>query len=86
MRIPVQAESPPRGLADLAARIRGGSDAGEPFVEAILALDRALWTAEAAGWTGGLLAARLPRELGPPSARRRSGATVPGGLPSLHPA
>ena len=79
-------ESPPRDLADLAARVRGGSDAGEPFVEAILALDRALWAAEAAGWTGESLAARLPRELGPPPGRRRSGATVPGGLPSLHPA
>ena len=78
-------ESPPRDLADLAARVRGGSDAGEPFVEAILALDRALWAAEAAGWTGESLAARLPREIGSPPARRRS-ATVPGGLPSLHPA
>ena len=78
-------ESPPRDLADLAARVRGGSDAGEPFVEAILALDRALWAAEAAGWTGESLAARLPREIGPPPARRRS-APVPGGLPSLHPA
>ena len=77
-------DSPPRDLVDLAARIRGGSGAGDPFVEAILALDHALWSAEAAGWTGESLAARLPREIGPPPERRR--AASPGGLPSLHPA
>ena len=79
-------ESPPRDLVSFVARVRNESLAGESeaFAEAILALDRALWSAEAAGWTGESLAARLPREIGPP-ARRRT-ATVPGGLPSLHPA
>ena len=80
-------ESPPRDLVSFVARVRNGSLTGEPeaFAEAILALDRALWSAEAAGWTGESLAARLPREIGPPPARRRT-AIVPGGLPSLHPA
>ena len=77
-------ESPPRDLADLVARIRGGSIDGEPFAEAILDLDHAVWSAEDTGWTGGSLAARLPREIGPPPARR--GRVAPGGLPSLHPA
>ena len=80
----VWSESPPRDLADLAARVRGGPFSGESFAEAILALDRALWSAEAAGWTGESLAAWLPRELEPPPARRH--AAAPGGLPSLHPA
>ena len=77
-------ESPPRDLADLVARVRGGSFAGEPFAEAILDLDQAVWSAEDTGWTGDSLAARLPREIGPPPARRGGGTT--GGLPSLHPA
>ena len=77
-------ESPPRDLVDLAARAGGGPGAGEPFAEAILALDRALWSAEDGRWTGESLAARLPREIGPPPSRRRAGAS--GGLPSLHPA
>ena len=77
-------EPPPRDLADLVARIRGGSIAGEPFAEAVLDLDRALWSAGGAGWNGESLATRLPREIGPPPDRRTGGAT--GGLPSLHPA
>ena len=77
-------ESPPRDLVDLAARAGDDPGAGEPFAEAVLALDRALWSAEDGRWTGESLAARLPREVGPPPSRRRAGAS--GGLPSLHPA
>ena len=79
-------ESPPRDLVALAARVRDEPPAGEPeaFAEAILALDRALWSAGGGGWTGESLAARLPREIGPPPVRR--GGAAPGGLPSLHPA
>ena len=79
-------EPPPRDLVALAARVRDEPLAGEPeaFAEAILALDRTLWSAEGGGWTGESLAARLPREIGPPPARRDGDA--PGGLPSLHPA
>ena len=73
-------ESPPRDLIALAARVRD-----EPLAEALLALDRALWSARDTGWTGQALAARLPREPGPlrESPRRRHTAER---LPSLHPA
>ena len=71
-------DSPPRDLVALAARVRDA-----PLAEAILALDRTLWSARNTGWTGEALAACLPRDLGPPPASRR--AAVPGGLPSLHP-
>ena len=72
-------ESPPRDLIALAARIRG-----QPLVEAILVLDRALWSARDTGWNGQSLAAELPRELGsPPSPPHRAGADR---LPPLHPA
>ena len=72
-------ESPPRDLIALAARTRG-----QPLAEAILILDRALWSARDPGWSGRSLAAGLPRELGPPLARsQRAGADR---LPSLHPA
>ena len=76
----VWTESPPRDLIALAARVRD-----EPLAEALLALDRALWSARDTGWTGRTLAARLPRELGPrpESPRRRHAAER---LPSLHPA
>ena len=72
-------ESPPRDLIALAARTRG-----QPLAEAILVLDRALWSARDTGWNGRSLAAGLPRELGsPPSPPHRAGADR---LPSLHPA
>ena len=72
-------ESPPRDLIALAARIRG-----QPLAEAILVLDRALWSARDTGWSGRSLAAELPRALGPSPARsQRAGADR---LPSLHPA
>ena len=77
-------ESPPRDLVDLAARAGDDPGAGEPFAEEILALDRALWSAEDGRWTGESLAARLPREIGQPPSRRRTDASD--GLPSLHPA
>ena len=76
----VWTESPPRDLIALAARVRD-----EPLAEALLALDRALWSACDTGWTGQTLAARLPREFRPrrESSRRRHTAER---LPSLHPA
>ena len=76
----VWTESPPRDLIALASRVRD-----EPLAEAILALDRALWSARDTGWTGQSLAARIPRELGrrPDSPRRHPTAER---LPSLHPA
>ena len=77
-------ESPPRDLVDLAARVGDDPCAGEPFAKAILALDRALWSAEDGRWTGESLAARLPREIGQPPSRRRADASD--SLPSLHPA
>ena len=70
-------EAPPRDLVALVARV---DDA--PLAEAVLALDRALWSARDTGWTGECLAARLPRALGPPPPRRRAADR----LPSLHPA
>ena len=70
-------EAPPRDLVALVARV---DDA--PLAEAILALDRALWSARDTGWAGECLAARLPRALGPPPPRRRAADR----LPSLHPA
>ena len=75
----VWSESPPRDLIALAARARD-----EPFGESVLDLDRALWSARGTGWIGQSLAARLPRELGPPPAPRRGAAADR--LPSLHPA
>ena len=80
-------ESPPRDLVALAGRVRGEAFADTPlpdFAQAILALDRALWSAEGGAWTGGPLAARIPRGIGSPPAQRRDTAE-PGGLPSLHP-
>ena len=76
----VWTESPPRDLIALAARVRD-----EPLAEALLALDRALWSAGDADWTGQSLAARLPRELGRrPKSPQRHPTTER--LPSLHPA
>ena len=75
--------SPPRDLVALAAQVRSGPLSEESFAEEILILDRTLWSAEGGVWTGESLAARLPREIGPPPVRRRTGAE--GGLPSLHP-
>ena len=80
-------ESPPRDLVALAARVRGEAFADTPlpgFAQAILALDRALWSADGGAWTGGPLAARIPHGIGSPPAQRRDTA-APGGLPSLHP-
>ena len=72
-------ESPPRDLIAVAARVRD-----ERFGDAIMALDRALWSGRDAGWNGRSMAALLPRELAPaPSPRLRAAEN---GLPSLHPA
>ena len=76
----VWTESPPRDLITLAARVRD-----EPLAEALLALDRALWSARDTGWTGQSLAARLPRDLGRRSDSSQRHHTA-GRLPSLHPA
>ena len=76
-------ESPPRDLVALAARVRGEPFSKESFAEAVLVLDRALWSDEDAAWIGEPLAARLPRAIEPPPERRRTVAG--GGLPSLHP-
>ena len=73
-------EAPPRDLIALAALIRD-----ERFAEAVMALDRALWSARETAWTGGRsLAALLPRELRPAAPPRRR--TEASRLPSLHPA
>ena len=72
-------ESPPRDLIALAARVRE-----EPFSEAIMALDRALWSARDGDWAGQSMATQLPRELEPPASPGRPAAA--GRLPSLHPA
>ena len=72
-------ESSPRDLIELAART-----GDERFGEAIMALDRTLWSGRDAGWTGRAMAALLPRDLAPPASPPRH-ATA-GGLPSLHPA
>ena len=72
-------ESPPLDLMDLAPRV------DDPLLtEAILALDRALWSSRNASWTGTALADRLPRRLGPRTVPGRTARTR--GLPSLHPA
>ena len=71
-------ESPPRDLIALAKWVDD-----DPLTEAILALDRALWSARDPGWTGRSLADRLPRTLRPPPAARRPAAQQR--LPSLHP-
>ena len=60
--------SPPRDLIAVAARVRD-----ERFGEAIMALDRALWSGGDAVWNGRSMAALLPREIGP---RLRPGAAV----------
>ncbi len=75
----VRLDAPPRDLITIAAQV---PDA--PFREAIMALDRALWSGRDAAWDGRALAALLPRELGPRSPPRSRAAT--GGLSSLHPA
>ena len=72
-------ESPPRDLIVLAARVHD-----EPLAETILDIDRALWATRDSDWAGQSLAARLPRELGPPPSPRRRAAMDR--LPSLHPA
>ena len=72
-------ESRPRDLVALAARVRE-----ERFAEAIIALDRALWSARDADWTGQSLAMLLPRELEPAASIRSQ--TTAHRLPSLHPA
>ena len=71
--------SPPRDLIAVAARVRD-----ERFGEAIMALDRALWSGRDADWNGRSMAALLPREIEPPPAPRRRDADSR--LPSLHPA
>ena len=71
-------ESPPRDLIAVAARVRD-----ERFGEAIMALDRALWSGRDAVWSGRSIAALLPREIEPPPAPRRRDADSR--LPSLHP-
>ena len=71
--------SPPRDLIAVAARVRD-----QRFGEAIMALDRALWSGRGTGWNGRSMAALLPRELGAaPSPRLRAAESR---LPSLHPA
>ena len=72
-------EASPRDLIALAAGVRD-----EVLAQAILSLDRSLWSAGDAGWDGQSLAASLPRELASPPASRPHAAA--GGLPSLHPA
>ena len=71
--------SPPRDLIVVAARVRD-----ERFGEAIMALDRALWSGHDAVWNGRSMAALLPREIEPPPSPRRRDADDR--LPSLHPA
>ena len=71
--------SPQRDLIVVAARVRD-----ERFREAIMALDRALWSGRDAVWNGHSMAALLPREIGPPPSPRRRGTEDR--LPSLHPA
>ena len=72
-------ESPPRDLIALAARVRD-----ERFRDAIMALDRALWSGRDTGWTGRSMATALPRDLDSPQPPRRRAAA--NRLPSLHPA
>ena len=72
-------ESPPRDLIAFAARTRD-----ERFREALMALDRTVWSGRDTGWTGRSMAVLLPRDLGSAAAPRRH-ATADG-LPSLHPA
>ena len=72
-------ESPPRDLIALAARVHD-----DRFGEAIMVLDRALWSERDAAWTGGAMAALLPRDLERPDSLPRRAAQH--GLPSLHPA
>ena len=71
--------SPPRDLVAVAARVHD-----ERFGEAIMGLDRALWSGRDPAWNGRSMAALLPRELAPLATPR--GRAAIGGLPSLHPA
>ena len=71
--------APPRDLVEVAARVHD-----EPFGEAIMALDRALWSGREGAWNGRAMAALLPREIESRVSPRSRAAT--GGLPSLHPA
>ena len=71
-------ESPPRDLIALASRVRP-----EPFAEAVMVLDRALWSSHGERWTGRSMATLLPLELVVPAPPRVSAPTR--GLPSLHP-
>ena len=75
----VRPGSPPRDLIAVAAQVHD-----EPFREAIMVLDRTLWSGRDASWNGRALAALLPRDLGSRASPRSRAAT--GGLPSLHPA
>ena len=70
--------SPRRDLVAVAARVRE-----RRFGEAVMALDRALWSGGDTRWDGRDMAALLPRELETevPSPTRAE----PRGLPSLHP-
>ena len=71
-------ESPPRDLIALASRVHA-----ERFAEAVMALDRALWSSRGESWTGQSMATLLPFELEAPAPPRISApARV---LPSLHP-
>lgn len=72
-------ESPPRDLIALASRVHS-----EPFAEAVMALDRALWSSRGESWTGRSIATLLPLELETAPAPPRVGAPARG-LPSLHP-
>ena len=72
-------EAPPRDLIALAARVHD-----KRFGNAIMVLDRALWSRRDAGWTGSSMAPLVPRDLEPPASPRRREADSR--LPSLHPA
>ena len=70
--------SPPRDLIAVAAQVHDA-----PFREAIMTLDRTLWSGRDAAWNGRTLAALLPREIEPRDGSRSRVATD--GLPPLHP-
>ena len=71
--------SPPRDLIALASRVHA-----ERFGEAVMVLDRALWSSRGESWTGQSMATLLPLELETAPAPPRISAP-PRGLPSLHP-
>ena len=71
-------EPPPRDLIALASRVRP-----ERFAEAVMALDRALWSSRGERWTGRSMATLLPLELEVQAPPRVSAPAR--GLPSLHP-